>query len=58
MVEYLRTIYVPIRHATLQAMSNDDLSPLLQVDELQTAGPQCVRLLWTGTGPRVRWSPC
>ncbi|MGO8746677.1 MAG: hypothetical protein ACLQNE_11870 [Thermoguttaceae bacterium] len=49
-VQYLRTIYVPIRHATFQAVPNDDLFPLLQVEHLQAAGPQYVRLLWTELG--------
>ena len=44
-VAYLRTIYVPIRHATFQAVANDDLFPLLQVEHLHAAGPQYVRLL-------------
>lgn len=49
-VAYLRTIYVPIRHATFQAVANDELFPLLQVEHLQAAGPQYVRLLWTELG--------
>ena len=49
-VAYLRTIYVPIRHATFHAVPHDDLFPLLQIEHLQAAGPQYVRLLWTELG--------
>jgi hypothetical protein len=49
-VAYLRTIYVPIRHATFQAVPNDDLFPLLRIEDLQAAGPQYVRLLATELG--------
>jgi hypothetical protein len=53
-VAYLRTIYVPIRHATFQPVPNDDLFPLLQVEHLQAAGPQYVCLLWTELGREPR----
>ena len=49
-VVYLRTICAPIRDATFHAAPNDDLFPLLQVEQLQAAGPQYVRLLWTELG--------
>lgn len=49
-VAYLRNIYTPIRHKTFPMMPHDDLFPLLQVEHLQAAGPEYVRLLWIELG--------
>jgi hypothetical protein len=44
-VAYLRTIFAPIRHETFQAVTHNDLFPLLTAEHLQAAGPEYAGLL-------------
>ena len=52
-VVYLRTIFVPIRHETFRTAPDNDLFPLLTVENLQAAGPEYARLLGTELGREV-----
>lgn len=52
-VVYLRTIYVPLRQATFEAVEHNDLFPLLTPEDLQAAGPQYARLLLVELGREV-----
>jgi hypothetical protein len=49
-VVYLRPHYQPLRFRFLQESMDDESFPLLRLDQLEQAGPDPMRLLWTELG--------
>jgi hypothetical protein len=46
-VTYLRDLYAPLHQRFKPPASENDLFPLLRLNQLQEAGPQAMRWLWT-----------